>query len=59
MNFPYRGVGATRGNPCGIPYVENAPVYRVQGGAFVVKENAERMKEELKEKGYDAFIVTV
>lgn len=43
----------------GVPYVENAPVYRVQVGAFVVKENAERMKEELKEKGYDAFIVTV
>ena len=33
-------------------------LYKVQVGAFSKKENAERLKTELKEKGYDAFIVT-
>lgn len=42
----------------GVPYVAEETIYRVQVGAFIVKENAERLKEELKEKGYDAFIVT-
>lgn len=32
-------------------------LYRVQVGAFAKKENAERLKSELKSKGYDAFIV--
>lgn len=32
-------------------------IYRVQVGAFAKKENAERLKSELKSKGYDAFIV--
>lgn len=31
-------------------------LYRVQVGAFGVKENAERLKEELKSKGYNAII---
>lgn len=32
-------------------------LYRVQVGAFSVKDNAEKLKAELKKKGYDAFIV--
>lgn len=36
---------------------EEKKLYRVQVGAFSKKENAERLKAELKEKGYDAFIV--
>ena len=32
-------------------------LYRVQVGAYSVKANAERMRDELKSKGYDAFIV--
>ena len=34
-------------------------LYRVQSGAFAVKENAQRLLNELKEKGYDAFITAV
>lgn len=34
-------------------------LYRVQVGAYSVKENAERMKEKLKTDGYDAIIVKV
>ena len=33
-------------------------LYKVQVGAFSVKENAERLKTELEKKGYDAFIVS-
>lgn len=32
-------------------------IYRVQVGAFSVKRNAERLRDELKGRGYDAFIV--
>ena len=32
-------------------------LYRVQVGAFGVEENAEKLKAELKSKGYDAIIV--
>ena len=32
-------------------------IYRVQVGAYSVKANAERMRDELKSKGYDAIIV--
>ncbi len=31
-------------------------IYRVQVGAFVVRDNAERLRDELKSKGYSAFI---
>ena len=31
-------------------------LYRVQVGAFAIKENALRLQQELKEKGYDAII---
>lgn len=34
-------------------------LYRVQTGAFAVRENAERLLEELRRKGYEAFITTV
>jgi N-acetylmuramoyl-L-alanine amidase len=33
-------------------------VYRVQVGAFSIKENADRLAEELKQKGYkDAMVI--
>ena len=32
-------------------------IYKVQVGAFKVKPNAEKLANELKSKGYDAFIV--
>ena len=32
-------------------------LYRVQVGAFVERDNAERLIEELQEKGYKPFIV--
>lgn len=32
-------------------------IYRVQVGAFAQRENAERMKEKLKEAGYPGFLV--
>ena len=34
-------------------------LYRVQIGAFAVKANAQRLLDELVDKGYDAFITTV
>lgn len=37
----------------------NSKFYRVQVGAFIKKENAERMLKNLKEKGFDGFIVEV
>lgn len=33
------------------------PIYRVQVGAFSVKRNAERLRDELKGRGYSAFVV--
>lgn len=36
---------------------DNDKIYRVQVGAFRVVENAERLRAELKVKGYDAIIV--
>ena len=35
-----------------------APYYKVQVGAFSVKENAENMKNDLRAKGYQAFVTT-
>lgn len=32
-------------------------LYRVQAGAFSVKENAEKLKEELMKKGFDTVVV--
>lgn len=41
----------------GVEYVPAAQtVYRVQVGAFYNRTNAEALREELKEKGYQAFI---
>lgn len=37
--------------------VEEATIYRVQVGAFRNRKGAESLMAELKEKGYDAFIV--
>lgn len=48
---------------CGVAYVPAEPaketLYRVQVGAFRVKDNAERMLRELKKVGYDGFVVEV
>ena len=42
----------------GIEYKEEAgTLYRVQVGAYSVKANAEKLRDELKKKGYDAIIV--
>lgn len=42
----------------GKDYKEKIEYYRVQVGAFNIKENAERLKKELISKGYnDAFII--
>lgn len=38
---------------------EDEPFYRVQVGAFKSRALAENMREELKRKGYSAFIVNV
>jgi len=35
---------------------DEGKLYRVQVGAFKERENAERLVEELKKKGYPAFI---
>ena len=43
----------------GITYVTEKALHRVQVGAFRERRYAENLREELKEKGYDAFIVTV
>ena len=37
--------------------VENNTIYRVQVGAFVNKQYAENLRDELKDKGYDAFVI--
>lgn len=37
--------------------IEKRKIYRVQIGAFGERKNAENMRDELKRKGYDAFIV--
>lgn len=34
-------------------------IYKVQVGAFTIKENAEKLKKELEAKGYDPIIVEV
>lgn len=39
------------------PKAESKIIYRVQVGAFAVRENAENYVEKLKADGYDAFIV--
>jgi len=36
---------------------EATPLYRVQVGAFTVRENAERLREALLAKGYPSFVV--
>lgn len=41
------------------PKPESNKLYRVQVGAFAVKENAENYVKKLKADGYDAFIVEV
>ena len=43
----------------GREYVSDRTLHRVQVGAFRERAYAEALKNELKEKGYDAFIVTV
>lgn len=33
-------------------------LYKIQAGAFGVKANAERMRDDLKSKGFNCFITT-
>lgn len=40
------------------PVGDKGTLYRVQVGAYSVKENAEAMKEKLKSSGFDAFIAS-
>lgn len=41
----------------GVDYaVQDKPVYRVQVGAFHTREYAEKLRQELQDKGYDAFV---
>jgi N-acetylmuramoyl-L-alanine amidase len=48
---------------CGVKYTpkteKTASLYRVQVGAYAVKENAENMLEKLKKAGFDGYIVEV
>ena len=37
--------------------VSDGPPYRVQTGAFASRENAVRLSEELKAKGFDVVVV--
>lgn len=37
----------------------NSTIYRVQVGAFSVYENAVRLRDKLKQNGYDCFIIEV
>ena len=37
----------------------NRTIYRVQVGAFSVYENAVKLRDDLKSKGYESFIVEV
>lgn len=41
----------------GVAYaVQEKPVYRVQVGAFHTRDYAEKLRQELQDKGYDAFV---
>lgn len=42
----------------GISYQGRTTMYRVQVGAFTIKENADNLANELKEKGYQAIITS-
>ena len=41
----------------GVQCDNNQRLYRVQVGAFRIRENADRLLNELKSRGYQAFIV--
>lgn len=42
----------------GVAYeADRGTLYRVQVGAYLVKENAEAMQRKIKAVGFDAFIV--
>ena len=41
----------------GIPYVAHSTIYRVQVGAYSIKNNAIILQNKLKSQGYNAFIV--
>lgn len=42
--------------PVNGPLKPSTPLYRVQVGAFQIKENAQKLKEDLENQGYSAFI---
>ena len=41
-----------------VKYSDNAPLYRVQVGAFANKACADALKNELNSKGYPAFVTS-
>ena len=53
------GVAIARGilRTLGIPYQESTKLYRVQVGAYNIKNNAVILQNKLKSQGYNAFIV--
>ena len=38
---------------------EKAPLYRVQAGAYMIKGNAEAMKDRLRKAGIEAVIIQI
>jgi N-acetylmuramoyl-L-alanine amidase len=53
------GVAIAKGilRTLGIPYVATSTVYRVQVGAYNLKDNAIILQNKLKSQGYNAFII--
>ena len=41
----------------GIVYKNTTPTYKVQAGAFGVRDNAENLSKKLKKAGFDSIIV--
>ena len=52
----YWGIQYNENRDQQVPTVTNEKIYRVQVGAYKNKENAMKLVEELKSKGYDAII---
>jgi N-acetylmuramoyl-L-alanine amidase len=53
------GIAIARGilRTLGIPFVNNEKIYRVQVGAYEIKDNAIILQKKLKSLGYDAFVI--
>lgn len=53
----YWGIQYNENRDQQVPTVTNEKIYRVQVGAYKNKDNAIKLVEELKSKGYDAIII--